>query len=521
MLKYFPSRNGVRHFARTALNLPCNETQQLLQMFASVQKQPSRGLSFISELVSENIWKQVFYRIDVDHSGTINMHEMLVYLSTFAHVTTKDIQEIYNLVTSHEFSQYTCDDNDHGMTLDEFLQYTKNVKVTQRAAKILWESMDYDRTGSVTVTEFARAMTNLGTDQQVEQIFEQFDIDGNATFTREEFLSKCVGDVPDINEVKLKDSNSTEKTSNCIREESQRLFGMNMMKLHWKQNVERPGLGRWLKKADHIALTVKDVARSAKFYRDILGLQQINRPDFDRAGAWFTMGNVELHLIKGPPTVPTRGHLIVPHIALEVSNTAAVHEFLKTSGVEFEINVSVPKGVGEGIVTQFFLVDPDGYRLEICNCGEVLEEYCLSDENNQHIALHYFEGVSAKGKFEAALQLDYLKHSISEEMSSSREDISGTNPVESTSVCALKLKNLLDRRDTYGCVTQIFSDEEIEQVLAQCDNDIPRTLLKLRSLRRERDQCDVFYPPAFYGKDLQECEKVIATPLSMKNGHIS
>ena len=99
----------------------------------------------------------------------------------------------------------------------------------------------------------------------MEQIFEQFDIDGNATFTREEFLSKCVGDVPNINEVKLKDSNSTEKTSNCIREESQRLFGMNMMKLHWKQNVERPGLGRWLKKADHIALTVKD----GKFLSDL------------------------------------------------------------------------------------------------------------------------------------------------------------------------------------------------------------------------------------------------------------
>jgi hypothetical protein len=36
---------------------------------------------------------------------------------------------------------------------------------------------------------------------------------------------------------------------------------------------------------------------------DILGLQQIRRPNFDRHGAWLTMGNVELHLIKGVPTV--------------------------------------------------------------------------------------------------------------------------------------------------------------------------------------------------------------------------
>ncbi len=36
---------------------------------------------------------------------------------------------------------------------------------------------------------------------------------------------------------------------------------------------------------------------------DILGLQQIRRPNFDRHGAWLTMGNVELHLIKGVPTI--------------------------------------------------------------------------------------------------------------------------------------------------------------------------------------------------------------------------
>lgn len=69
----------------------------------------------------------------------------------------------------------------------------------------------------------------------------------------------------------------------------------------------------------HSGLIVSDVGRSAAFYSDVIGLQQargrgcaavslpyltslpfpqLRRPDFDRHGAWFTLGNVELHLVR-------------------------------------------------------------------------------------------------------------------------------------------------------------------------------------------------------------------------------
>ena len=81
--------------------------------------------------------------------------------------------------------------------------------------------------------------------------------------------------------------------------------GSGVPGLHWLPNIDRSqsALNCQVLRVNHIALIVADVGISATFYADVLGLQQINRPDFDRHGAWFTMGNIELHLIKGTPLV--------------------------------------------------------------------------------------------------------------------------------------------------------------------------------------------------------------------------
>ena len=50
---------------------------------------------------------------------------------------------------------------------------------------------------------------------------------------------------------------------------------------------------------NHVAIVVADVGRSLQFYTEVVGMEQINRPDFDRHGAWLTFGNLDLHLIKG------------------------------------------------------------------------------------------------------------------------------------------------------------------------------------------------------------------------------
>src|SRR5438552_676192 len=48
----------------------------------------------------------------------------------------------------------------------------------------------------------------------------------------------------------------------------------------------------------HVALTVSDLERSRKFYREVLGLVEIPRPPFSFPGAWFTLGGgQQVHLI--------------------------------------------------------------------------------------------------------------------------------------------------------------------------------------------------------------------------------
>ena len=83
------------------------------------------------------------------------------------------------------------------------------------------------------------------------------------------------------------------------------------------QSENRTGIGKFLGRVNHIALIVSDVGKSTTFYSKVLGLPQIKRPNFDRHGAWFTFGNVELHLIKGNPVVHDGNNLIVGHISVE------------------------------------------------------------------------------------------------------------------------------------------------------------------------------------------------------------
>ena len=74
------------------------------------------------------------------------------------------------------------------MSLEEFFDFTKDIRLTRRSVMMMWDAMDFDCDGTVTVTEFARAMNNLTSDQEVEKIFEHFDVNGDAELKREEFL---------------------------------------------------------------------------------------------------------------------------------------------------------------------------------------------------------------------------------------------------------------------------------------------------------------------------------------------
>jgi catechol 2,3-dioxygenase-like lactoylglutathione lyase family enzyme len=107
---------------------------------------------------------------------------------------------------------------------------------------------------------------------------------------------------------------------------------------------------------DHCSLIITDVARSRRFYRDLLGLPEIHKPrTFDFTVLWFDLGNQHLHLLlkDKPDTISPR------HVALRVADAAAARRYFQTHGVATHETTPIPGA------ERFFIDDPDGNRLEI------------------------------------------------------------------------------------------------------------------------------------------------------------
>lgn len=121
---------------------------------------------------------------------------------------------------------------------------------------------------------------------------------------------------------------------------------------------------------DHVTIVVKDLAATRRFYVDVLGMDEVARPNFSFAGQWFQAGATLIHTIlefegSGPAGLGgganTRGH----HFAFLVADAHAAARYIETLGIPF---VSAPKRRPDGAV-QLFVHDPDGHLVEVCSIG--------------------------------------------------------------------------------------------------------------------------------------------------------
>ena len=124
----------------------------------------------------------------------------------------------------------------------------------------------------------------------------------------------------------------------------------------------------------HVSLNVTDLERSRKFYREILGLQEIVRPPFDFPGAWFAVGDAQqLHLIvhghatfRSAQKIDTRDN----HFAVRVEDYFATIEFLHGKGYREEAADSDPLKMhtqphATAGFPQIYICDPDWHVIEI------------------------------------------------------------------------------------------------------------------------------------------------------------
>ena len=116
----------------------------------------------------------------------------------------------------------------------------------------------------------------------------------------------------------------------------------------------------------HCSVVVQSLERAAAFYRDVLGLTEIEIPStFKPAGLkvrWFRLGSQQIHILQGAENPPGTQH----HMALQVDDALAARVWMKERGFDIQETIVIPSA------DRFFVRDPDDNLIEII---EWQEEY--------------------------------------------------------------------------------------------------------------------------------------------------
>jgi len=122
-----------------------------------------------------------------------------------------------------------------------------------------------------------------------------------------------------------------------------------------------------VKELGHVVITVSNLERSARFYRDVLGLKEVGRIG-DR-GMFFAGGEGRTHhelLIQAVPDgepIPSAPHIGLSHIAFKIGTTdeelKEAHQKLK------EAEVEITNVTDHGVTHSIYMKDPDGHRIEV------------------------------------------------------------------------------------------------------------------------------------------------------------
>ncbi len=111
---------------------------------------------------------------------------------------------------------------------------------------------------------------------------------------------------------------------------------------------------------DHINVWTTDLEATRRFYIDILGLREGDRPGFQSVGAWLYSGDAPLvHLVARDDARdgPTGA---VDHVAFQAEGFTQVVARLDARGIAY-----TRRTVPGRDMTQVFLHDPNGVRIEL------------------------------------------------------------------------------------------------------------------------------------------------------------
>lgn len=101
----------------------------------------------------------------------------------------------------------------------------------------------------------------------------------------------------------------------------------------------------------HVNLRVHNLEEAVRFYTKVMGLESIERRDRSGRGAWFRLGDTEIHLAEdATPQPPSKRHF-----AVMVEDLVEARRSVEAGGSRIEHEEA----------GRFWTRDPSGNRIEI------------------------------------------------------------------------------------------------------------------------------------------------------------
>ena len=111
---------------------------------------------------------------------------------------------------------------------------------------------------------------------------------------------------------------------------------------------------------NHVNIVTGDLEATRRFYSDVIGLTDGDRPSFQFPGAWLYCGDEAVIHLVGVDDQPDEGTGTIDHVAVEAKDIDDMIELLEGRGVPFHV-----RDVPGREIRQVFLHDPNGVKIEL------------------------------------------------------------------------------------------------------------------------------------------------------------